>query len=137
MKKEEFPTFLNEQPTGIFGRTGRELLIIACGLFCGYRVWDKVSSLFPGVGAGLLAALLVIVVVVSSLVLALLKIGHRHLEEWVFTWLFFVSMPKVYLYKPWEDEDAYEMEAVEGDDPQEKLVSGSKLNDLDENLEDE
>ena len=32
MQKEEFPTFLNEQPTIIFGRTGRELLIIVCGI---------------------------------------------------------------------------------------------------------
>ncbi|HTK08593.1 MAG TPA: hypothetical protein VL485_15605 [Ktedonobacteraceae bacterium] len=136
MKKEEFPTFLNEQPTVIFGRTGRELLIIACGLFAAYRVWDKVSNLLPSVGGSLLAAFLVIMIVIGSLVLALLKVGYRHLEEWVFTWLFFVSMPRVYLYKPWEDEVAYEMESEESNNPQEKQVSRNELNDLDENLED-
>ncbi len=41
MKKEEFPTFLNEQPTVVFGRTTRELLVILVGLTGAYLVWTK------------------------------------------------------------------------------------------------
>jgi hypothetical protein len=43
VQKEEFPTFLNEQPTIIFGRTGRELLIIVCGIVTGYTTWGSVT----------------------------------------------------------------------------------------------
>jgi len=39
MNKEEFPTFLNEQPKVIFGRTGRELLIIVLGIIGAYTLW--------------------------------------------------------------------------------------------------
>jgi hypothetical protein len=44
MKKEEFPTFLNEQPTVVFGRTTRELLIISIGLAGGYLIWLDITG---------------------------------------------------------------------------------------------
>ncbi len=100
MKKEEFPTFLNEQPTIVFGRTGRELLIIVCGLFAGFKVWGDLSVLLPGVAGNFLGIVLGSGVILAFLVLALVKAGYRHLEEWIFAWFLFATGPKVYLYKP-------------------------------------
>ena len=104
MKKEEFPTFLNEQPTIIFGRTGRELLIIICGIVGAYTSWSSVKGAVPGIGGGLLSWFIAIVIVVSSLVIALTNIGSRPLEEWVVVWLTYVVMPRVYMYQPLEEE---------------------------------
>jgi hypothetical protein len=113
MKKEEFPTFLNEKPTVIFGRTERELLIMACGIVAGYVVWQNLSKLIPGIAGALLAGVLAAFCVVLSIVDALVSIGGRPLEEWFFCWLFYVLVPKVYLYKPLE-EDAEQV----GSEPQ-------------------
>lgn len=104
MKKEEFPTFLNEQPSVIFGRTERELLIMACGIVLGYTTWQNLKGLIPGVGGEALAIVLALLLVALSIVVALVSIGKRPLEEWFFCWLLYVMVPKVYLYKPLEDE---------------------------------
>lgn len=111
MKKEEFPTFLNEQPTIVFGRSGRELLIIACGLVLSAQVWGDVSHLLAGFAGILLGILLVTVIVIASLVLALLKVGYRPLEEWIFSWFIFIASPKVYMYKPGEEDVEYSVES--------------------------
>ncbi|GCE49937.1 hypothetical protein EI42_01675 [Thermosporothrix hazakensis] len=103
MKKEEFPTFLNEQPTIIFGRTGRELLIIVCGVVGGYSLWVNCSELLPDLWWMITCAILAGLVVLLSLIIALLPIAERPMEEWFMCWLLFVSMPRLYLYRPSED----------------------------------
>ncbi len=105
MKKEEFPTFLNEQATIIFGRTGRELLIISCGIVTGYSLWANMHLLFAGAGWTALTITLVSMVVILSLVVAMLKIASRTLEEWFFIWLVYTVMPRVYMYQPLEEEE--------------------------------
>lgn len=104
MQKEEFPTFLNEQPTIIFGRTGRELLIIVCGIVTGYTTWGSVTHSLPGVGGQVLGYFLAALLVIASLVLSLTTIGSRPLEEWFVVWLVYVMMPRVYLYQPLQEE---------------------------------
>lgn len=104
MKKEEFPTFLNEKPTVIFGRTERELLIIACGIVLGYTLWQRVSKLIPGFGGTLLAVALAALCVILAFIDALVSVAGRTLDEWFFCWLFYMVVPKVYLYKPLEEE---------------------------------
>jgi len=104
MKKEEFPTFLNEQPTVIFGRTARELLIISCGLVGAYVVWVRVGGLLPGLSGSVLGIMLALIVVVGAFVVALVSVASRSLEEWFFCWLTFVMIPKLYLYRPLEED---------------------------------
>jgi hypothetical protein len=104
MKKEEFPTFLNEKPTVIFGRTERELLIIACGIVLGYTLWQRVSKLIPGFGGILLGIVLAALCVVLAFIDALVSVAGRTLDEWFFCWLFYMVVPKVYLYRPLEEE---------------------------------
>jgi hypothetical protein len=113
MKKEEFPTFLNEQPTIIFGRTGRELLIIVCGLVLSLRIWGDMSNLLPGFAGSFLGILLAIIIVIAFLVLALVKVGYRPPEEWIFAWFIFIASPKVYMYKPWEEDVEYQAEVAD------------------------
>jgi hypothetical protein len=104
VKKEEFPTFLNEQPTIIFGRTGRELLIIICGIVSAYSAWGSIQSTIPGIGGQLLSGFLVVLLLILAFVIALTNIGSRPLEEWVVVWLVYVVMPRVYMYQPLEEE---------------------------------
>jgi hypothetical protein len=104
VKKEEFPTFLNEQPTIIFGRTGRELLIIVCGIVAAYSVWANVNDSMKSIGGQVLSGFLAAVIVIIALVIALTNIGSRPLEEWIVVWLTYVVMPRVYMYQPLEEE---------------------------------
>jgi hypothetical protein len=116
MKKEEFPTFLNEQPTIIFGRTGRELLILGIGATLAYMTWIRLGLIIPGGGLGMmvLKALVTAIPIVISAVVALMNIAGRPLEEWAFAGLFYFLIPKVYVYTPLnvaelaEDEDENE-----------------------------
>src|SRR5438445_162583 len=75
MKKEEFPTFLNEQPTVVFGRTTRELLVILVGLTGAYLVWTNLGSFLPGsdIGVLLIKGLFSTVPLVGSLIVAFVK----------------------------------------------------------------
>ncbi|HZR38510.1 MAG TPA: DUF3487 family protein [Ktedonobacteraceae bacterium] len=103
MKKEEFPTFLNEQPTVIFGRTTRELLIIVCGLVAGYTAWGNISILLPGTGGTVLGITCAVLLTLLSIAVALISIASRPMEEWLFCWLTYTLMPKLYIYKPLEE----------------------------------
>jgi hypothetical protein len=105
MKKEEFPTFLNEQPTVVFGRTTRELLVILVGLTGAYLVWTNLGSFLLGsdIGVLLIKGLFSTVPLVGSLIVAFVKIASRPLEEWAAIGVFYFLTPKVYLYMPLEE----------------------------------
>ena len=103
MKKEEFPTFLNEQPTVVFGRTTRELLVILIGLTGAYLVWTNLGLLGSGIGALIVKGLFSTVPVIGSLFVAFVKIASRPLEEWAAIGVFYFLTPKVYLYMPLEE----------------------------------
>jgi hypothetical protein len=105
MKKEEFPTFLNEQPTVVFGRTTRELLVILVGLTGAYLVWTNVGALIPGpsIGVMFIKGLFAIVPLIGSIIVAFVKIASRPLEEWAAIGVFYFLTPKVYLYMPLEE----------------------------------
>jgi hypothetical protein len=107
MKKEEFPTFLNEQATVIFGRTVRELLWIVCGVAAAYETWTVIKGLIPGSGGMVLGITLGGIVGIAMFVIALVPVGSRAMEEWIAVWLTYAIMPKLYLYKPAEEELEY------------------------------
>ena len=104
MKKEEFPTFLNEQPTVVFGRTTRELLVILIGLTGAYLVWTNMGLVLgSGIGALIVKGLFSTVPVIGSIIVAFVKIASRPLEEWAAIGVFYFLTPKVYLYMPLEE----------------------------------
>jgi hypothetical protein len=113
MKKEEFPTFLNEQPTVVFGRTSRELLVILVGLTGAYLVWTNLGALIPGsdIGVMFIKGLFAIVPLIGSIIVALVKIASRPLEEWAAIGIFYFLTPKVYLYMPLEESAENESSA--------------------------
>jgi hypothetical protein len=123
VKKEEFPTFLNEQPTVIFGRTGRELLIIVCGIVASYTTWGSVNGSIPGIGGQVFSGFLAALIVLASLVIALTNIASRPLEEWIVVWLTYVVMPRVYMYQPLEEEI--------DEDPNDEKNDSQRSNDAD------
>jgi len=113
-KKEEFPTFLNEQPTIIFGRTGRQLLIMVLGMVGGSTLWGAIKDFRPGIGWAILTWTLTSIPILISLVVALVPVAERGLEEWFFVWLFYSMTPKLYLYLAAEEE--VEINSNEGRD---------------------
>jgi hypothetical protein len=53
-----------------------------------------------------------LIVVVIALLIAFIKVARRPLEEWAIIWLFYMLIPKVYIYIPVEesvqlDEQSY------------------------------
>lgn len=104
MQKEEIPTFLNEQPKVIFGRTGRELLIIVCGIVGGYTLWGSISTLLPGVWWDIASVIIACIPALLALVVAMVPIAERPLEEWAMCWLLYIGMPRVFIYKPLDDD---------------------------------
>ena len=114
MKKEEFPTFLNEQPTVVFGRTTRELLIIAIGLSCGYLVWQDVTApaVIGPVVLNILKVACGLVPVALALVVAFIKVATRPLEEWAVIGFSYLVLPKVYLALPNDEESELEREKI-------------------------
>jgi hypothetical protein len=105
MQKEEFPTFLNEQPTIIFNRTGRELLLIAVGAIGGYSIWVDLSNVLQGnpIVTTIIKVLVVVTVAALALVMAFVKVAQRPLEEWALVWAFYTITPKVYIYTTVEE----------------------------------
>ena len=113
MKKEEFPTFLNEQPTVVFGRTGRELLILASGLSAGYSIWQNISKTVVGPGGIVLGIAIAAIPVIIAAVVALVSIAGRPLEEWFFVSVLYAFMPKLFIYIQIEEDDEYSDDQVE------------------------
>jgi hypothetical protein len=118
MKKEEFPTFLNEQPTVVFGRTTRELLVIAIGLACGYLLWQDIKgpTIIGTVGLIALKVICAAVPIVLSLVVAFVKVATRPLEEWAIIGFSYLVIPKVYLYLPLEEDERLDMVDIENEE---------------------
>src|SRR5579884_4262147 len=112
-KKEEFPTFLNEQPTIIFGRTGRQLLIIVIGIVGATLLWSYIEGFQSSIGWQVLSGALAAIPVLLSLVLARIPIARRGMEEWVVVWRLYAVTPRSYLDDPVEEEVEASCEAME------------------------
>lgn len=130
MQKEEFPTFLNEQPTIIFGRTGRELMIMAIGLTLAYVCWQRLGSFGLGAGDLVIKIVLAALSIIIAATVALTKVAGRPMEEWAFTVLFYFLTPKVYVYMPKEEsEEDIDDEDEEDEEAQKQLVAQQAADD--------
>ena len=125
MNKEEFPTFLNEQPTIIFNRTGRELLLMAVGAIMGYSLWIDLGNVLHGnvVVVNVVRVLVALLVAALAVVIAFVKVARRPLEEWAMVWVLYVITPKVYIYTP--VEESVEMDEQSYANAMDKIASAS------------
>lgn len=103
MKKVELPTYFETQPKIIFGRTGREIIIVLCGIALGYYMWSCITS--HTVAASALRIFLMAIPIVTSVLVALVSIAERPLEEWALILLFYAFAPKFYQYMPFDREE--------------------------------
>jgi len=109
MKKEEFPTFLNEQPTVAFGRTTRELLLILLGLTLAYLVWLLLGRVIgDDFGSRIIKGLFAIIPLGAMLAVAFVQIASRPLEVWGLIGVMYFFTPKVFTYDPNEELDQAE-----------------------------
>lgn len=115
MKKEEFPTFLNEQPKVIFGRTGRELLITVLGAATAYLLWCSINSILFEIWWEILCLILCGLLAIAFAIFAMISVGGRPLEIWFAAWLTYVLTPKLFLYQQLDEE-------VEGMDQQQEEI---------------
>jgi hypothetical protein len=119
MKKEEFPTFLNEQPTVAFGRTTRELVLILLGVSLSYLVWALLGNIIPGndLAAKILKGLIAIIPFVGLITVAFVQIASRPLEIWGVVGMMYFFTPKVFTYDPTEElereDDTIDMEVYQ------------------------
>ena len=69
-------------------------------MLAGYSVWSATTPLLNlaawHIGCTILGGGLFLL----SLVVALVDIGAKHLEEWACIWFFYVLMPKIAIYRP-------------------------------------
>ncbi len=107
MKKQEFPTFINQQPTVVFGRNMRELMVILTGLALSYLIWANLGVVIRVEGVGILVCRIVSVaiVVAATIVVTFVKIASRPLEEWALVGIFYYCTPKIFIYMPFEDDE--------------------------------
>jgi len=107
MKKTEFPTFLNEQPTMVFGRTMRELMVIMIGMSLAYGAWSNLSVLLPGSGIGitLFKGLFIVIILIATGFVTFVNVASRPLEEWALVGFFYLCTPKIFLYMPFDDDE--------------------------------
>lgn len=132
MKKEEFPTFLNQRPAIVFGRTGRELLILTIGLTLGYLSWLDISSSLTGsqILTDVIKIIIAAIFVVGAAVVAFIKIATRPLEEWALVWVFYAFIPKIFIYMP--EEEIVLPETLNKEKEREKFKTSSEDDDDDE-----
>jgi Flp pilus assembly protein TadB len=112
VQKEEFPTFLNEQPTIMFGRTMRELLVITIGCTLAYVSWQDLSGLSFGAGTVIIRVIIAAILIVLSIIVALIKVAGRPLEDWAFVLVFYFLTPKVYIYMQQQEKEDSDIEDV-------------------------
>jgi hypothetical protein len=105
MKKEEFPTFLNEQPTVAFGRTTRELILILLGVSLAYLVWLLMGHIIPGddLAARIMKGTVAAIPLAGLITVAFVQIASRPLEIWGIIGLMYFFTPKVFTYDPTEE----------------------------------
>ncbi|GCE03478.1 PrgI family mobile element protein [Dictyobacter aurantiacus] len=134
MKKEEFPTFLNQKPAIIFGRTGRELLILAIGLALGYLSWLDISPSLTGsqILTDAIKIIIAAILVAAAAVVAFIKIATRPLEEWALAWIFYSIIPKVFIYMPAEESSILPETQGEGKEREKVRMSNDDDDDDDD-----
>ncbi len=86
----EVPLLLKQEPTILFGMTGRQVLVMVCGLAIGFSLWQSLSFFQSLVGIIFLVCLCGI----PAVLVAFLKIGTRPLEQWVFIVLAWMLVPE-------------------------------------------
>jgi hypothetical protein len=106
VKKVELPTYFETQPTVIFGRTGREIIIILCGIALGYYLWSSIT--LNTIAATALRTLLMAIPIVTSVLIALLPIAERPLEEWALIILLYMFTPKFYQHIPFDRKEEFQ-----------------------------
>lgn len=90
LKPVEVPLLLKREPAILFGMTGRQALIVACGLAVGFSLWQSFAffQTLPGI------ILLVCLCIVPATLVAFLKIGTRPLEQWFLIMPAWMLMPE-------------------------------------------
>lgn len=102
IRRVEVPTFLEEQPRILFGRTGRELVFLTAGCVTSAAIWQWLITSSREVSSIIIAGIVTALPMLVAVALAFLRIGGRMMEEWLLILLAYVFVPKRYLYLPRE-----------------------------------
>jgi hypothetical protein len=86
LKPVELPLLLKQQARILFGMTGRQLLIMVCGVSVGFSLWQSFAFFQSLFGVLFLVGFCII----PALLIAFVTINGRPLEDWfivIFAWL--------------------------------------------------
>src|SRR5690242_15988012 len=84
LKPVELPLLLKQQARILFGMTGRQVLLLTCGLAGSASLWQYVSSSNQSLLTAILLGCCCAIPTVLSGVIAFVTVHARPLEEWLF-----------------------------------------------------
>lgn len=92
--RHEIPTHLNVEDKAFFGLSVRQTMNLTAGIAGTYGLWNQWPSLPVGVRGALAAASLAL-----GLVMTLVRVYGRGLDQWVFVLLHYLMTPKTSLWR--------------------------------------
>jgi hypothetical protein len=109
--QHKIPIHLDQPDKFILGLTGRQTGILALGLALGYMVANNFEY---GAHLWLLlpAGLCFLCIMLLAVLVAFVRIGHKHLEQWAIIIFLFYASPRIYLWRSQRLELARENEGV-------------------------
>ena len=99
MSQHEVPTHLNVEDRVIFGLTARQFLYMLVGSSTTYALWDQLGTLPTPARAACVGLCMAV-----TLAFALLRLGGRSLEEWLFAALLYGSTARRSTWQPREPQ---------------------------------
>ena len=100
MHPHKVPTHMSMTDKIVFGLTARQLLIVLIGCAVSYDVWLHLHMLSAYGSTGMIARIVPSLVPAAlALVLALVNVADRPLEQWLFVWLRYQLQPKTYVWR--------------------------------------
>lgn len=118
MYKHKIPVHLEQEEVFVWGMTGRQILIVGCGVALGYLFFTDVIGVISATWGILLAALCAGLTVSLFTFAAFKRILGRGLEQWAVIGLLFLFSPHLYLWAPLDEES--EFPVLQEPSPQQK-----------------
>ncbi len=93
LKPVELPLLLGQQPRILFGMTGRQFLLLTCGLAASVSLWQQFASSEQSLSTTILLGCCCAIPTALAGVMAFVTLHTRHLEEWLFVLLAWLLTP--------------------------------------------
>lgn len=104
MYKHKIPVHLEQEEIFVWGMTGRQILLVGCGVVLGYMFFTDLINALPSIWGLVLASACAGITVVLFTVAAFVRILGRGVEQWTVVGLLYLFTPHLYLWGPLDEE---------------------------------